>query len=134
MAYRDGKVVADDVVRTAGPAARVVLSADCSAIAADGSDLSFITVRVEDKDGVLCPDATNQVHFDIAGPAKIAGVDNGDSASLEPFQADHRAAFHGLALVIVRSVKGESGSVVIEASADGLTQAKATIRTGETGN
>ena len=129
VAYRDGKVVADDVVRTAGAAARVVLSADRSAIAADGSDLSFITVRVEDKDGVLCPDATNQIQFAVSGPGRIAAVDNGDSASLEPFQADHRAAFHGMALVIVRSVKGSAGSVTITATSEGLAADTAAITT-----
>jgi len=129
VAYRDGKIVAEDIVRTAGTPARIVLSPDRSAIAADGSDLSFITVRVEDTNGVLCPDATNQVHFAVTGPGRIAGVDNGNSASLEPFQADHRAAFHGMALVIVRSVKGESGSVTVTASSEGLSPATAAITT-----
>jgi beta-galactosidase len=129
VAYRDGKVVAEDVVRTAGAPARVVLSADRSDIAADGSDLSFLTVRVEDKNGVLCPDATNQIQFTLSGPARIAGVDNGDSASLEPFQADHRAAFHGMALLIVRSVKGSTGSVTVTAASEGLSSATAAITT-----
>ena len=129
VAYRDGKAVAEDSVRTAGSPARIELVPDRSAIAADGSDLSFVTVRVVDKDGVLCPDATNQVHFEIAGPGKIAGVDNGDSASLEPFQADHRAAFHGMALVIVRSVKGSAGTVTVTAAGDGLAASSAEITT-----
>ena len=73
VAYRDGKVVAEDSVRTAGSPARIALVPDRSAIAADGSDLSFVTVRVLDKDGVLCPDATNQVHFEIAGPGEDCG-------------------------------------------------------------
>ena len=129
VAYRDGKVVAEDSVRTAGSPARIALVPDRSAIAADGSDLSFVTVRVLDKDGVLCPDATNQVQFEIAGPGRIAGVDNGDSASLEPFQADHRAAFHGMALVIVRSAKGSAGTVTVTATSEGLASSTAAITT-----
>jgi len=129
VAYRDGKVVAEDSVRTAGSPARIALVPDRSAIAADGSDLSFVTVRVLDKDGVLCPDATNQVQFEIAGPGRIAGVDNGDSASLEPFQAVHRAAFHGMALVIVRSAKGSAGTVTVTATSEGLASSTAAITT-----
>jgi Glycoside hydrolase family 2 C-terminal domain 5 len=48
-----------------------------AAIAADGDDLSFVTVRVEDKDGNFCPTADNLVKFALEGPANIAGVDNG---------------------------------------------------------
>ena len=130
VAYREGKVVAEDTVRTAGAPARIVLTPDRSTIAADGSDLSFVSVRIEDKDGTLCPDATNQIRFKLSGPGRIAGVDNGDSASLEPFQADHRAVFHGMALVIVRSDRGPGGAIAIEATADGLTAGTATLTTG----
>ena len=83
---------------------------------ADGEDLSFVTVRVEDKDGNLCPTADNLVKFRLEGPGAIAGVDNGNAASVEPFQADHRKAFNGLALVIVRSQNGRPGRVQIAAS------------------
>jgi beta-galactosidase len=130
VAYRDGKAVAEDVVRTAGAPAKIVLSADRSNLDADGRDLSFITVRVEDKNGVLCPDATNQVQFTVTGPGKIAGVDNGDSASLESFQANHRAAFHGMALLIIRSEKASAGTVTVSAESDGLSSATTSLSTG----
>jgi beta-galactosidase len=129
VAYTDGQSVANDVVRTAGAPARVVLRPDRATIAADGDDLSFVTVRVEDKDGNLCPEADNIVRFALDGPATIAGVDNGNAATLEPFQADRRKAFNGLALLIVRGRAGAPGSVRVTASAEGLTNGEAAIRT-----
>jgi len=81
-----------------------------TAIAADGDDLSFVTVRVEDKDGNICPLADNLVKFALAGPGKIAGVDNGNAATVEPFQADYRKAFNGLALVIVARRTRQGGA------------------------
>ena len=48
VAYRNGKQVALDEVRTAGAAAQVKLTADRTTIQADGQDLSFLTVRIED--------------------------------------------------------------------------------------
>ena len=106
VGYKDGKEFAVDTVKTAGAPARVVLTPDRKSIAADGDDLSFLTVRIVDKDGNLCPLADNLVQFHLDGPAAIAGVDNGNAASVEPFQADSRKAFNGLALLIVRfSVK-----------------------------
>jgi beta-galactosidase len=129
VAYRDGKQVASKEVRTAGAPARIVLQPDRAAIAADGRDLSFITVRIEDASGVLCPVADNLVRFSLTGPGAIAGVDNGDAATFEPFQADYRKAFNGLALLIVRSQRGQPGRIDIEARADGLQSGRATLTT-----
>jgi beta-galactosidase len=129
VAWREGKQAAAYEVRTAGPAARVKLIPDRSAIQADGDDLSFITVRVEDKAGTLCPAADHLVRFQLAGPGAVAGVDNGNAATVEPFHADYRKAYHGLALLILRSRQGQPGNIQITASAQGLTPGRATITT-----
>jgi beta-galactosidase len=122
VAYENGKQVAVEEVRTAGAPAKVKLTADRGAIQADGDDLSFITVRIEDQHGNLCPMADNLVHFEVTGAGTIAGVDNGNAATVEPFQADHRKAFSGMALLIVRSKPGEAGRVKIVATSDGLAK------------
>ena len=129
VAYQDGKQIAVDTVRTAGAPARVKLIADRAKIQADGDDLSFVTVRIEDKDGNLCPSADNLVHFNVTGAGTIAAVDNGNAATVEPFHADHRKAFSGLALLIVRSRQGQAGAVHITAASDGLSQGAADIAT-----
>ena len=65
--------------------------------------------------------------FKLDGPAKIAGVDNGNPATVEPFQADHRKAFNGLALMILRSEAGKPGRVKITATADGLKSGEVSV-------
>jgi beta-galactosidase len=125
----DGKPVATTETRTAGAPARVTLTPDRATIAADGSDLSFVTVRVEDKDGNLCPNADNLVRFKIEGAGRIAAVDNGNPATVEPFQADYRKAFNGLALLILRSQRGQAGRIGVTATADGLSPAQTTLST-----
>jgi beta-galactosidase len=127
VAYKGGKQVAVDEMRTAGAPARIKLTPDRATINADGDDLSYLTVRVEDKDGNLCPAANNMLRFSVTGPGTIEAVDNGNAASEEPFQADRHTAFNGLALVIVRSKAGAAGRVHVTASADGLAQAGADI-------
>jgi beta-galactosidase len=116
-------------MRTAGAPARLGLAPDRAGIAADGRDLSFVTVRVEDKDGNLCPEADTLVRFEVEGPGRIAAVDNGNPASLEPFQAASRKAFQGLALVIVRGERGKAGPVRLRAVAEGLAPAQLTLTT-----
>ncbi len=129
VAYQGGGQVAVDTERTAGAPARVRLIPDRSKIQADGDDLSFVTVRIEDKDGNLCPAADNLVRFNVTGAGTLAAVDNGNAATVEPFHADHRKAFNGLALLIVRSRQGQPGSVHITAASDGLAQGAAEIAT-----
>jgi beta-galactosidase len=127
VAYRDGQQVAVDEVHTAGAPARVKLTPDRATIQADGEDLSFFTVRVEDAKGNLCPMADNLVQFSVTGAGEIAAVDNGNAATTEPFQADHRKAFSGMALLIVRSQPGKRGRIHVTASSSGLTAAAADI-------
>jgi beta-galactosidase len=127
VAYSGGKQVAEQEIRTAGAPARIKLIADRSVIHADGDDLSYLTVRVEDKDGNLCPEADNLIHFDVSGAGEIAGVDNGNAATTEPFHADHRKAFNGMALLILRS-HNEPGKIHVDASGVGLAPAQLDIQ------
>jgi beta-galactosidase len=120
--------VAEQEIRTAGAPARIKLIADRSVIRAGDDDLSYITVRVEDKDGNLCSLADNLIHFNVTGAGEIAAVDNGNAASTEPFQADHRKAFNGMALLILRP-HVEPGRIHVAATSDGLTQAQFDIQT-----
>lgn len=122
VSYKDGAVVLEKEIKTAGKAAKIELIADRTEIKPDGEDLSFITVKVTDADGNLVPNADNLIHFDVQGDGFIAGVDNGYQASTEPFKADHRKAFNGMCLLIVQN-DGLAGEIKIKATADGLTSA-----------
>jgi len=119
-AYKDGAPWATDVVKTAGAPARLEASPDRSEIRSDGQDLSFITVRVTDKDGVTVARANNRINFTIEGPGQIVGTDNGDPRSFESFQAPERNAFNGLALLIVRAKPGQQGSIKVWAESGSI--------------
>ena len=126
VSRRNGKVELTKEVSTAGEAAKLVLVPDRKIIQADGTDLSFVTVKVVDKNGVVVPGADNLVNFTLSGPGFVAGVDNGSEISHESFKASHRKAFHGLAMAIVQS-KGSAGAITLKATADGLAPASVTI-------
>jgi beta-galactosidase len=120
VAYKNGHKWATDTVKTTGAAQKLKMEADHSKIKADGSDLSYVTVTVEDKGGLQVPRSKNHIQFSIEGPGEIVATDNGDATSLVSFQSKERDAFNGLALVIVRSKPGETGTIVLKATADGL--------------
>lgn len=129
IAYKNGKQTVTKTIVTAKNPSKINLIPDRKIIKADGEDLSFITVKIEDADGNFCALADNKVDFKISGPATIAAVDNGNAASTEPFQANYRKAFNGLCLLVIKSKKGQSGEVKIEASSVGLKSAVITINT-----
>jgi beta-galactosidase len=128
IAYKNGSKWATDTVKTTGAPAKLTLAADRRKIAADGLDLSFITVAVADKDGSTVPASRNHIHFTVDGPGEIVATDNGDATSFESFQAPERNAFNGMALVIVKSKTGQPGTIKLTAIADGLKSAEVKIR------
>ena len=131
VAYRNGQKWAEDKMVTTGKAAQLSASADRSEIHSDGSDLAFITIRIEDKDKLLVPRSSNLVNFSINGPGKIVAVDNGDATNHDPFQASWRKAYNGLCLVIVKADKGASGSFIVKADSKGLKSTAVTINIGK---
>ena len=128
VTWKNGKEWAAAEMKTAGAAARLDGKADRATIRADGRDLSFVTVRVADKDGLTAPRAGNRLRFTIEGPGEIVATDNGDPTSFEPFQSHERNAFNGLALAIVRARPGETGRILLHVAAEGLEGATVPIR------
>lgn len=126
VARKDGKDVRSKTVRTAGAPYAIRLTPDRATIDSDGKSLCFVTVEVTDKDGNLCPLATNQIFFDIDGEAVIAGVDNGCQTSLERFKANNRKAFFGKCLVVLQSTK-KAGDITLTAKSAGLEKAVLSI-------
>ena len=127
VAYQNGMVWARDSVKTAGRASQLLLSPDRKIIAGDGKDLSFVTLTVTDKDGHMVPRSMNPIRFEITGPGEIVATDNGDPTNMTPFSSKDRNAFNGLALAIVRGLRGQVGTVVLTAKSEGLREVRATI-------
>ena len=125
---RHGAVVANTNLRTAGAPTTLELTADRATITAGERDVAHVTVRALDKDGVFVPLADNAVTFELSGPARLIGVDNGDPVSHESYQGPTRALFNGLALALVQSTP-EAGVVRLTARAAGLRDATLSLTT-----
>lgn len=126
VAWKNGKAVRRKTIRTAGSPAQVRLTPDRREIAADGRDLSYVTVEILDKDGNLCPNADNLVEFEVKGSGFIAGVDNGSQTSMERFKDNKRKAFYGKCMLVVQN-NGKAGRISVRAVAEGLKEAEAVI-------
>ncbi len=130
-AYKDGEQICQKSMTTASKAAKITLSPDRKEITADGYDLSYITVRVEDRNGNLVPNADNLINFKVSGAGEFLAVGNGNAASLESFIEPKRKAFSGMCMLIIRSKEGQSGDINITASSRGLSSASTTVESVE---
>lgn len=120
---KNGKAVGEETVHTAGAPAALRLTADKQTLAADGNDLSYITVALTDKDGNLCPDAADDIHVEVSGAGTFQGICNGDATSLERFTEPHMHLFHGMLVATIRSGH-KPGTITVKIStASGISQA-----------
>lgn len=137
VAYdENGKEAETKVIRTAGKPDHVELIVDRSTLdktpvdangnATDSPDLAFVTVRVVDKNGNLCPDADNQLKFNVKGDAKFNSCCNGDATSTEVFTNPTMKAFHGQLVVVVEAGK-LTGNATLTVSGNGIKTGKTTI-------
>jgi beta-galactosidase len=127
VAYKNGKRWAEDVVATTGAAVKVAMEADRNRISADGKDLSFVTVKIADSKGAMVPRSKNSLTFSVTGPGEIVATDNGNAIDLTTFSSKQRKAYNGLALVIVRAKKGQTGTIRLTAKSAGLREAQIPI-------
>jgi len=124
----NGAEVCEYKLQTAGPARRLELTPDTTRLQADGKDICHLKFQVVDAQGVRVPDAGPEVTFEISGPAKLLGIENGDVNSPEPYQDPTRKAFHGRGLAIFQSTTA-SGKVRITATGPDLDPATIELET-----
>ncbi|MCD7962687.1 MAG: DUF4982 domain-containing protein [Rikenellaceae bacterium] len=124
VAYDDnGNAVAETSRKTEGKPYKIELTADRINLDAGSKDLSFVTVKVVDKDGNLCPMADNEIKFSISGAGELQAVCNGDATSQVSFASDKMPAFNGMLVAIVKT-NGETGDIELTASSPKLKQEK----------
>lgn len=127
IAYDDNNnAVAEKIVRTAGKPHHIELSTDYPVLKADGKDLAYVTLKVVDKDGNLCPTDGRLVNFKVKGAGKYRASANGDPTCLDLFHLPRMHAFSGMLTVIVQSGE-EAGEIELQASAKGVTTGKIKI-------
>ena len=129
VAYdKNGKAVAEKVVRTAGKPHHIELVSNRNELTADGKDLAYVTVKVVDKDGNLCPADNRQINFSVKGTGKYRAAANGDPTNLEQFHLPKMHAFNGMLTAILQA--GETvGEIVFTAKANGVKAGNIRIQT-----
>lgn len=136
VAYdENGNIIGEDTRRTAGAPSDIVFEVETASggkqptLKADGNDMAFITISMNDKDGNHCPTADNQLTFEVTGNGTFQAACNGDATSLEPFTQPQMKLFSGKVVAVVRSTN-EAGTLTLKVTDKKLNISKSiNIRT-----
>jgi beta-galactosidase len=128
IAKNNGREVARKEIKTSGNPVRIELNPDRREINSGGEDLSYVTVRLLDKNGIFCPTASNTIKFSLKGNGIIAATGNGNPINHNFFTSKEINAFNGMCLVIIKA--GEKpDELILRAESDGLPAAEVIIKT-----
>lgn len=126
IAYSDGKECGRDEILTASDEVVIAAKADRTQIPADGSDIAYIDICMQDASGILNPNADKAVSISLDGPGEIMGYGSADPESEENYYDTVAKAYEGKLRAAVRGT-GETGKIVVTLSADGLESVKVDV-------
>jgi len=126
VAYKAGKKIGENILKTAGKASKIRLTADRTSIKADGKDLSYVLVEAFDKDGNPAPLANQELGIEVSGAGHLAGAGNGNPQSFEPFQDNKVNLFYGKAMIILGS-DFEKGKIKLSVNPENIQKESTTI-------
>ena len=127
VAYKNGEIIGESIVKTAGEPHEIKLTADRKTLIADGMDLCYITIEMVDAKGIVCPLAMDNLQFLVEGSAKLMGVANGDAMGHDVFTDNTHPLFYGKAVAVLRNIPGKSGNATLKVTTTDGKQSKVSI-------
>lgn len=128
VAYDENdNVIATDSKSSYGDAARIVLQPDQTCLQANGQDMVFVEISMEDEQGIPVDNANNRVEVEVTGAGRLVGLDNGDSTDYDQYKGTSRRLFSGKLLAIV-AAKLEPGDIEVKVTSIGLPEAKLKLK------
>lgn len=120
VAYdENNQIIAADEQSSFGDAAKIVLKTDKDTLLADGLDMVFVEISMEDKDGNPVANANNRVEVEVTGAGRLVGLDNGDSTDYDPYKGTSRKLFSGKLLAMI-AARETAGTIQIKVTSEGL--------------
>lgn len=125
VAYdEEGKIIATDIRKSFTDARKIRLTPDKTTFMADGKDIIFVEISMEDEHGNIVENANNRVHVQVTGAGRLIGLDNGDSTDYDQYKGTSRRLFSGKLMALIGSTK-KSGKVKITVSSKGMNPVSA---------
>lgn len=116
----ENRILREEIRRTSGDTAHLILTAEDEFLRGDGRDLAFITVQAADRNGNPVENGRDRVRVSVSGGAYLTGTDNGDSSDEDGYKQSSRRLFGGKLLVIAASDGTAEDAVISVESTAGV--------------
>ena len=127
ISFCGGKEISRGEMVTAGAPAKILLKPEKEKMKADGHDLIYVGIEIQDKDGNLVPDAEIALYTKVEGCAVLSGFGSGNPITEEDYTDERAVSYRGRAMAILRSGY-EKGSVCFTVSAVHLLTAELELK------
>ncbi|MGL5773456.1 MAG: sugar-binding domain-containing protein [Bacteroidales bacterium] len=124
--FRNGEVVARQTLSTAQEAYTVKTDVTRGNANSQQPEVIRIDLSIVDKQGNLCPYASQDLQFELSDNLKLEGVDNGDPIDMIAYKQPECKAFRGRCVVLVR--KNKKGKAILQIRGENLKATQLTIR------
>ena len=81
---------------------------------AGSAEVARLEFSVVDRNGVLCPYASDELSFDLDGPIRLLGVDNGDPVDMFPYKQPRCRSFRGKCVLFPTLFSFQSTSLNVQ--------------------
>lgn len=125
-AKKGNAVVATDSHQTASSPYSVAFEANKLVLQSESSEVTRLEFEIVDHNGVFCPNASDELLFELQGPIRLLGVDNGDPVDMFPYKQPHCRSFRGKCVLLVEAV-GKPGKAMITVRSGRLKEKKITL-------
>jgi hypothetical protein len=126
--YMEGRIEAVGYARgttarceriTAQAPTRVSVNTDRQALKADNYDVLHVEAQLCDARGTPVRAEEREIVFDVAGPVRLLGVDNGSTQSVQDYQSNRCRTHCGRCLLVLQATD-RAGEITVTARAEGL--------------
>lgn len=123
VSYEKGKETGRFTLMTAGKQVQLCVQADKEKLRADGQDLSFITVKLTDSQGIENLFASKRVSVSVEGAGRLEAMGSADPASLGSYDDSQWETYDGYVMAVVRSGQ-EEGNIQVVVQAEGCEEVR----------
>jgi beta-galactosidase len=127
VGYQNGKETGRTLLKSAGVPSALRATVDRSEINSEYGGLAYVTIEIVDQDNCVVKWADSGISVEVTGAGELIAIGTSNPTSEEMYVGNQRKAWQGRLMSVVRS-NGQSGEILLKASANGLSAAEIRLK------